>query len=78
MFAVHTHSRLLARRASRHPGMPIEQKMYAFGCPNSGGKWKLFSMISLSILIYLKQNSFNCNYYYTFDILINLMVYLAE
>jgi hypothetical protein len=52
--------------------------MDAFGRPNSGGKGKLFSMISLSILIYLKQNSFNSNYYYTFDILINLMVYLAE
>ena len=55
---------LLARRASRRPGTPIEQKMDAFGRPNSGGKGKLFSMISLS-LIYLKQNSFNSHYYYT-------------
>jgi hypothetical protein len=52
--------------------------MDAFGRPNSGGKGKLFAMISLSILlIYLKQNSFNSHYYYTFDILINLMEYLA-
>jgi hypothetical protein len=58
--------------------MPLEQKMDAFGRPNSGGKGKLFSIISLSILIYLKRNSFNSHYYYTFDILINLMVYLAE
>jgi hypothetical protein len=44
-----------------------------------GGGGKLFSIISvLSILIYLKRNSFNSHYYYTFDILINLMVYLAE
>jgi hypothetical protein len=48
------------------------------GRPNSGEKGKLFSIISLSILIYLKRNSFNSHYYYTFDILINLMVYLAE
>jgi hypothetical protein len=54
------------------------KKMDAFGRPNSGEKEKLFSMISLSILIYLKQNSFNSHYYYTFDILINLTVYLAE
>jgi hypothetical protein len=56
--------RPLARRASRRPGTPIEQKMDAFGRPNSGEKGKLFSMISLS-LIYLKQNSFNSHYYYT-------------
>jgi hypothetical protein len=31
-----------------------------------------------SILIYPKRISFNSHYYYTFDILINLMVYLAE
>jgi hypothetical protein len=51
------------------------------GClwtPKFGGERKLFSIISLSILIYLKRNSFNSHYYYTFDILINLMVYLAE
>ena len=31
------------------------------------------------LVIYLKRNSFNSHYYYyTFDILINLMVYLAE
>jgi hypothetical protein len=60
--------RLLARRASRRPGTLL----------NSGGKGKLFSIISLSILIYLKRNSFNSHYYYTLDILINLMVYLAE
>jgi hypothetical protein len=59
--------------------MPLEQKMDAIGRPKSGGKGKLFSIISLSILIYLKRNSFNSHYYYyTFDILINLMVYLAE
>ena len=58
--------------------MPLEQKMDAFGLPNSGGKGKLFSMISLSILIYLKRNSFNSHYYYAFDNLINLMVCLAE
>jgi hypothetical protein len=46
--------------------------------PKFGGKGKLFSINSLSILIYLKRNSFNSHYYYTFDILINLMVYLAE
>ena len=40
-------SRLLARRASRRPGTPLEQKMDAFGRPNSGGKEKLFSIISL-------------------------------
>jgi hypothetical protein len=57
---------------------PLEQKMDAFGRPNSGEKGKLFSIISPSILIYLKRNSFNSHYYYTFDILINLMVYLAE
>jgi hypothetical protein len=71
-------SRLLARRASRRPGTHLERKMDAFGRPNSGGKGKLFSIISLSMLIYLKRNSFNSHYYYTFDILINLMVYLAE
>jgi hypothetical protein len=49
---------------SRGPGTPIEQKMDAFGHPNSGEKGKLFSIISLS-LIYLKQNSFNSHYYYT-------------
>jgi hypothetical protein len=49
---------------SRRPGTPIEQKMDAFGHPNSGEKGKLFSIISLS-LIYLKQNSFNSHYYYT-------------
>jgi hypothetical protein len=65
-------------RASRRPGTPLERKMDAFGRPNSGGKGKLFSIISLSILIYLKQNSFNFHYYYTLDSLINLMVYLAE
>ena len=67
-------TRLLARRASRRPGTPLEQKMDAFGRPNFGGKGKLFSIISLSILIYLKRNSFNSHYYYTFDILINLMI----
>jgi hypothetical protein len=71
-------NRLSARRASRRPGTPLERKMDAFGRPKSGGKGKLFSMISLSILIYLKRNGFNSHYYYTFDILINLMVYLAE
>jgi hypothetical protein len=66
-------------RASRRPGTPLERKMDAFGRPNSGGKGKLFSIISLSILIYLKRNSFNSHYYYyTLDSLINLMVYLAE
>ena len=30
--------RLLARRASRRPGTPIEQKMDAFGRPNSRGE----------------------------------------
>jgi hypothetical protein len=69
---------LLARRASRRPGTPLERKMDAFGRPNSGGKGKLFSIVSLSILIYLKRSSFNSHYYYTFDILIDLMVYLAE
>ena len=68
--------RLLARRASRRPGTPLERKMDAFGRPNSGGKGNYFQL--LSILIYLKQNSFNSHHYYTFDILINLMVYLAE
>jgi hypothetical protein len=77
-FVVTVESRLLARRASRRPGTPLERKMDAFGRPNSGEKGKLFSMISLSILIYLKRNSFNSHYYYTFDILINLTVYLAE
>jgi hypothetical protein len=43
--------RLLARRASRRPGTPLERKVDAFGRPNSGGKGKLFSIISLSILI---------------------------
>ena len=71
-------SRLLARRASRRPGTPLEQKMDAFGRPISGEKGKFFSIVSLSILIYLKRNSFNSHYNYTFDILINLMVYLAE
>ena len=47
--------RLLARRASRRPGTPLEQKMDAFGRPNSGGKGKLFSIISLSILIYRNE-----------------------
>jgi hypothetical protein len=76
---VHLGTRLLARRASRRPGTPLEGKMDAFGHPNSGEKGKLLSIISLSILIYLKRNSFNSHYYYyTFDILINLMVYLAE
>ena len=76
---VATSPQAFARRASRRPGTPIEQKMDAFGRPNSGEKGKLFAMISLGILlIYLKQNSFNSHYYYTFDILINLMVYLAE
>jgi hypothetical protein len=56
----------------------LEQNMDAFGRPKSGGKGKLFSIISPSILIYLKRNSFNSHYYDTFDILINLMVYLAE
>jgi hypothetical protein len=37
---------------------PLERKMDTFGRPNSGGKGKLFSIISLSILIYLKRNSF--------------------
>ena len=54
-------SRLLARRASRRPGTPLERKVDAFGRPNSGGKGKLFSIISLSILQYLK--------YYTIEIL---------
>jgi hypothetical protein len=70
-------TRLLARRASRRPGTP-QKKMDAFVRPNSGGKGKLFSIISLSILIYLKRNSFNSHYYYAFDNLINLKVYLAE
>jgi hypothetical protein len=70
--------RLLARRASRRPGTPLERKMDAFGSPNSGGKGKLFPIISVSVLIHPKRNSFNSHYYYTFDILINLMVYLAQ
>ena len=70
--------RLLARMTSRRPGTPLERKMDAFGRLNSRGKGKLFSMISLSISIYLKRNSYNSHYYYTLDILINLMVYLAE
>jgi hypothetical protein len=64
-----------ARLESLEIACPRLQK---FGRPNSGGKGKLFSIISVSILIYLKRNSFNSHYYYTFDILINLMVYLAE
>ena len=59
-------------------GRPQNKKMDASGRPNSGGKGKLFSFIqSLSILIYLRRNSFN-SHYYAFDNLINLMVYLAE
>ena len=77
-FSVTAGGRLLARRASMRPGTSLEREMDAFGRPNSGGKGKLFSTISLSILIYLKRNSFNSHYYYTFDILINLIVYLAE
>jgi hypothetical protein len=38
--------RLLARRASRCPGTPLERKMDAFGRPNSMGKGKLLSIIS--------------------------------
>jgi hypothetical protein len=45
------------RRASRHPGTPLERKMDTFGRPNSGGKGKLFSITSRCILIYLKRNS---------------------
>jgi hypothetical protein len=40
---IHCHqTRLLARRASRHPGTPLEQKMDAFGRPNSGEKINYF------------------------------------
>jgi hypothetical protein len=46
--------------------------------PKFGGDWEIIFNDSLSILIYPKRNSFNSHYYYTFDILINLMVYLAE
>jgi hypothetical protein len=64
-------ARLLARRASwdtqgtprGHPGDTPRAKN---GRPNSGEKGKLFSIISLSILIYLKRNSFNSHYHYTF------------
>jgi hypothetical protein len=42
------------------------------------GKREIIFNDSLSILTYPKRNSFNSHYYYTFDILINLMVYLAE
>jgi hypothetical protein len=42
----------------------LEQKMDSFGRPNSGGKEKLFSIISLSMLINLKRNSLNSHYYY--------------
>ena len=34
--------RLLARRASRRPGTPLERKMDAFGRPNSGEKGNYF------------------------------------
>ena len=64
-------------------GQAFSQKRVqaSWNAPNSGegGGGKLLSIISvLSILIYLKRNSFNSHYYYTFDILINLMVSLAE
>jgi hypothetical protein len=49
-------TRLLARRASKRPGKPLQQKIDAFGRPTYGEKGKLFSIISLSILIYLKRN----------------------
>ena len=51
------------------------------GClwtPKLWGKREILFNDSLSILTYPKRNSFNFHYYYTFDILINLMVYLAE
>jgi hypothetical protein len=70
-----TLTRLLARRASRDAPRTKSGRLWT---PKFWGKGKLFSLISLSILQYLKRNSFNSHYYYTFDILINLMVYLAE
>ena len=65
--------RLLARRASRRPGTPLEQKMDAQILGKKGNYFQLFPFEVY--LIYLKRNSFNSHYYYTFDI---LMVYLAE
>jgi hypothetical protein len=64
--------RLLARRASRTK-TPLEQKMDA---QILGKKGNYFQLLPFEVyLIYLKRNSFNSHYYYTFDI---LMVYLAE
>ena len=67
--------RLLARRAS------WDAPRTKSGClwtPKLWGKREIIFNDSLSILTYPKRNSFNSHYYYTFDILINLMVYLAE
>ena len=41
----HDRTRLLARGASRRPGTPLEQKMDAFGRPNSGEKGNYFQLI---------------------------------
>jgi hypothetical protein len=66
-------SRLLARRASRDAPRTKSGRLWT---PKFWGERKIISMISPSILIYPKQNTFNSHYYYTFDVLINLMVYL--
>ena len=46
--------------------------------PKFYGEREIIINYFLSVLIYLKRNSFNSHYYYTLDSLINLMVYLAE
>ena len=66
-------SRLLARRASRR-----RTKSGRLWTPKVWGEREIISNDSLSILIYPTRNTFNSHYYYTFDILNNLMVYLAE
>jgi hypothetical protein len=70
-------ARLLARRASRRWDAH-RTKNGRLWTPKFWGKREIILNFSLSIVIYLKRNSFNSHYYYTFDILINLIVYLAE
>ena len=67
--------RLLARRASRDAP---RTKNGCLWTPKFYGEREIIINYFLSVLIYLKRNSFNSHYYYTLDSLINLMVYLAE
>ena len=77
------HSEVSANQAFSQKGVQASwdaprTKSGRLWTPKLWGEREIIFIDSLSILTYPKRNSFNSHYYYTFDILINLMVYLAE